>query len=541
MKTSLLSLLALAGAAHGAAPMCSSIGKADMCTQFACESTCRGYPPGFGTAGCVDATNCANPPAWAASSVCQCSSAPPGPAPTPSPRPAGGGVVGGYLLLKNIGQLQALAANSETIPFTRVYLAFLSPTLQYVAGSKTLKNTGLDDFEFEAVQKAVGALTKGGVEVFLSMGGWNAGCNPYFYARYSVGGYGTHTPNYWEIEQYGGGDLNNCVESNQFCYVCEPPSENTTLASFDMFPTPAGHATWEQAKAYVQGKSPSPAPAWNEDMVPGGKYTDSKTGVTVTLPGRPLAAGRNPYQDFVQLAKELGVSGIDLDYEEMWHADYFKVEAPMKGQKPATGDYKGPWKLPQTVYKYAAIAKDLQLNIAAIAPGMKLGTASAAVGAWGGSWWGGNLKGLWFELKQTFPEVLEGMDLNVMTYDLSSNEEFHECPDKDHCPLADQVDFFMSTYTKANMGNAFVGYEIGQPAYPSPVHDKQNQLPLTKTALATIIEKTQNNFPFGGFLWEIFKPAVDASQATPQDVAQAICNSVRPGDKRCTGTIPQLY
>jgi len=32
----------------------------------------------------------------------------------------------------------------------------------------------------------------------------------------------------------------------------------------------------------------------------------------------------NPYQDIVYLAKDLGAQGIDLDYEEDWHADYYK-------------------------------------------------------------------------------------------------------------------------------------------------------------------------------------------------------------------------
>ena len=40
------------------------------------------------------------------------------------------------------------------------------------------------------------------------------------------------------------------------------------------------------------------------------------------------------------LAKDLNAAGVDLDYEEMWHADYFKV-----------GDGSGPWELPQTTYK----------------------------------------------------------------------------------------------------------------------------------------------------------------------------------------------
>lgn len=55
---------------------------------------------------------------------------------------------------------------------------------------------------------------------------------------------------------------------------------------------------------------------------------------------------------------------------------------------------------------------------------------------------------------------------------------------------------------------ANVGFEIGTPAYPSPVHDPKNQLPLTTAALGTIV--SDNLKPGGnGFFWEIFKPPDD--------------------------------
>jgi len=37
-----------------------------------------------------------------------------------------------------------------------------------------------------------------------------------------------------------------------------------------------------------------------------------------------LTALRDPYQDLVYLAKDLGATGVDIDYEEIWHADTFK-------------------------------------------------------------------------------------------------------------------------------------------------------------------------------------------------------------------------
>ena len=129
----------------------------------------------------------------------------------------------------------------------------------------------------------------------------------------------------------------------------------------------------------------------------------------------PWQLKRDPYADAVQLAKELGCTGIDLDYEEMWHADLHK-----------TGPAGGPWGLDQTVYKFAAILKDFQLNIAALAPGMMLSTAAGAAGGWSGDWWGGNLKGLVLKAAQWYPDLVAFVastgGVNVMTYDLSDDE-----------------------------------------------------------------------------------------------------------------------
>jgi len=364
------------------------------------------------------------------------------------------------------------------------------------------------------------------------MGGWNYNCYPYLYARYSVGGYGTSTPNYWKINQYGGGNISNCVESNQWCYVCEPPSEGTSYADFVIFPEVNGSSTWNQAASYVSQHGGGGAPQWNYDMIPGRSWTDTKTGIATTVPGTDLylQKSRDPYQDFVYLAKDLGAIGIDLDYEEMWHADYFK-----------TGPSSGPWNLTQTVYKYAAISQDLILNIQQIAPSLKLSTAAGAAGAWAGNWWGGNLKGVWLLTKQWFPDIIRFMStganaggVNVMTYDLSDNEQYYECPDANCCTLECQVDFYMSQYA-TNGIPANVGYEVGTPAYPDPTEDPTHQLPLTTTALATITSSTQTKYN-SGFFWEMFK-ASSGSQATVTQVAQSVCKVVSPGT-RCTGTIP---
>jgi len=418
----------------------------------------------------------------------------------------------------------------------RIWLGFFSPTMVYEAGSKTLKNTGLGlsttgDYGFASLANYTKQLIAGGVEVFLSMGGWNYNCYPYLYARYSVGGYGTSTPNYWKIDQYGGGNINNCVESNQWCYVCEPPSEGTSLADFVIFPEPNGSSNWQQAATYVASKG---SVQWNYNMIPGRPWTDTKTGITTTVPGTDafMTGNRDPYADFITLAKEIGASGVDLDYEEMWFADYFK-----------TGPSGGPWQNSQTVYKYAAITQDFIINIKNIAPSLKLSTAAGAAGAWSGNWWGGNLKGIWLQVNQLYPDIIRFMStganaggVNVMTYDLSDNEQYYECPTTDCCTLECQVQFYMSTYDQASIP-ATVGYEVGTPAYPDPTHDPSHQLPLSTAELATITTNIQPKYS-GGFFWELFKSP--DGQASPTQVAQAICKVLLPGNSRCSGTIPTV-
>ena len=452
--------------------------------------------------------------------------------------------VGAYVFVQGPGglaKLQALAASASTppsIPVTRLFLAFASPTLIYVNGSRTLNGTGLElasggDAGFAAAAAAIATLAAANVTTFVSMGGWDGNCFPYAYTRYSVAGYGPNTPNYWKVTEYCGGDVDTAGPANEYCYTCEPPSANESLFNFNMFPEPAYSPTWAAAVAYVAaGAGGAHAPAWDPSLINGENWTDPATGVTTTVPGSgaPYALRRDPYADVVSLAADLGCGGVDLDYEEMWHADEYKY-----------GPAGGPWTLEQTVYKWAAIARDMQLSIAARAPGMLLSTAAGAASGWAGDWWGGNLKGLLLQAKGWYPELVDfiaaGGGVNVMTYDLSDNEAHYECPTPDVCTLHDQVEFYMAQYAAAGI-DANVGYEIGTPAYPDPVEDPAHQLPLTRSELATIVSVTQAKHA-GAIIWEAFKrPGVDG-QATASDAAQTVCRAVLPpGTPRCAGNLP---
>jgi len=460
--------------------------------------------------------------------------------------------VGAYHLLREgsgLGELDALATHASNLPLTRVTLSFFGPDMVYSPGSNTLADTGLTadntdaDKGFAKLKQYVHKLRAAGLEVFLSMGGWDYNCFPYMYARYTIGGYAAKGPNFWKIEKYAGGDLDKCTADNQWCWVCEPPEQKPVVGrDFKMFPEVPHSPSWNAAVAYVTKKAGGEPPVWHPNMTPGKSWTDPKTSISVMVPGsgKFVSEKRNPYEDIVYLAKDLGVDGIDLDYEEMWYADSFKTDSP---HAPSPG--AGPWLLNQAVYKYAAVARNIQTAIGDIHPGLLMSTAAGAAGAWQGNWWGGNLKGVWYYTNLWFPEVITFMasrpesagGINVMTYDLSSNEEFHECPQDGVCSLPQQVSFYLQTYLEAGIP-AVVGFETGTPAYPDPIHDKDHQLPLNATNLAQILASVSNEkLVAGGFFWEVFKIPASSAESTPTEVAQAICQAF-PGGTNCGGVIP---
>merc|ERR1712179_647315 len=116
--------------------------------------------------------------------------------------------------------------------------------------------------------------------------------------------------------------------------------------------------------------------------------------------------------------------------------------------------------------------------------------------------------------------------VNVMTCDLSDDEKYHECPDSNTCTLEKQVAFYMNTYQTA-----------GTAANPDKEHDGDHQLPLSKDKLSTLVSQVQDKYA-GGFFWELYKPA--DGQASPTEVAQALCKKLLPGQSRCSGSIPDV-
>ncbi|ORY38391.1 hypothetical protein BCR33DRAFT_854053 [Rhizoclosmatium globosum] len=465
---------------------------------------------------------------------------------TTGPRASLAPAVIGYLLLDPVtgpAKLQALAANATRLPLTRLVVSFARPDMVYIPQSRTLKHVGLglatntsSDYGFELLANATRQLQAGGVEVFLSVGGWNYNCFAFLYMKYSIA-YFPVGPNAWKLSMYGLGSMSGCTEANQYCYVCEPPSEGTKLSDFSIFPEPSFSPTWKQAQAFVASGTGGDVPVWHPELVGGASFTDGS--VTTTVPGSDLwsRVRRDPYQDLVYLAKDLNLDGIDLDYEEFWHADTFR-----------SGTGLGPFRLDQTVYKYSAIAYDLILNIKATYPTCKLSVAASAAGAWNGPWWGGNLKGLWYFSNLWYPSITDFMmtgpnagGINAMTYDLSKNPTFHECPSPTlPCSLAGQVAFYLDTYHTNISPSVRFGLEVGTPAYPDAMHDSVSQLPLTKQALNEITSSVSVLGGSGAIVWELYKDQ-GVADVNASVVLQTLCRGVFGGGmERCLGVIPRF-
>ncbi|MFB9264624.1 hypothetical protein ACFFWD_15835 [Bradyrhizobium erythrophlei] len=211
------------------------------------------------------------------------------------------------------------------------------------------------------------------------------------------------------------------------------------------------------------------------------------------------SAAEGAYRNIVQLANDLGAAGIDVDYEEFWHADINAkfwtlnpdtIIPPVENGTPQrlsdaelkqlglSEDVYNPQMevdsrsekyaraMPLTVDKFAAILKTLDTSIKRINPSMKLSTAAPAsggipnmsanwgtvasnAGIYGGAWRGGNLYGLIYNTALLYKEEIDKLShVGIMSYDLSQRD----CKDGDDpdseipCDLVGQVSFYYNQF-----------------------------------------------------------------------------------------------
>ena len=421
-----------------------------------------------------------------------------------------------YLLIDTPAQLKQYIddlSKVSKVNFNRVIFSFIKPTMtNYVSGS--LANTGIMGYfndgdgqgvaAFKQLQQAVALSKAKNIQTFISVGGWNYSCN------YDV---------------YG----SNCGDA-------------ATVANgihYDWFPDPA----------------------------------DASQAATAKI----------SYDNVIKLTNDLGMQGIDLDYEEFWHADQYAVT----WQPGLTADWSTaiaqsilsaggptyanlmkygtgaavpanstsiPAEMPKTVDKVAAIMHALEDNansssllFATAAPpvggtpitGFVYGDPSLeAVNTYGGLWWLGNLKGLWYNLTDKDQAAVNRFDsLGLMTYDLCSDNP-GKCAPYLNAPLdlASQVKIYMSNYTnwlknaspsaaslsvsqngqvlflpaKLNVKPKIqFGFEVNQPAYPQNVN---GQLQLTNALVDTITTQQKNSD--GVIIWQMYSKQNTAGNGT---------------------------
>jgi hypothetical protein len=261
------------------------------------------------------------------------------------------------------------------------------------------------------------------------------------------------------------------------------------------------------------------------------------------------------------MAHVVEADGVDLDYEEFWHADTFKTVAKTAyvGMLPRT---KGKILRIMAVWKYYTQMYGLGFSF-----------PTPAVGTILGPWYFGNMKGLfvkdtpdgyatypldypdvaatallsasnlmdpaiyWNQLTGTnftLSEILDG-GVCPMIYDLGggaiNKTAASECgggksdaqtvgnPQQmpTDCDLTNQVKFYFKQWHNTVKKNLYLGYEVGRPAFPSQSLRKGQlningdlTIPLTKQ---TVTDLSTGLGESGVFYWDIFKGTADYTKS----------------------------
>lgn len=229
---------------------------------------------------------------------------------------------------------------------------------------------------------------------------------------------------------------------------------------------------------------------------------------------------RDSYDKVVSLASSLGASGIDIDYEEFWHADMnafswnitpdsvpetdgvtyvSTIDLENQGKGAEIYDDQGnfifddstPRIMPDTVDKYAAIIRQIKASIDESGADLSLSTAAPATGAiptmsanwgvnartlttYGGAWWGGNLSGLIYNTALKYPSDINALSsIGIMDYDLSESDcDTSEGGNSDGsfipCDLQGQELFYFGTFISWLKSGAYAVLEDG--SHGSPLH-----------------------------------------------------------------------
>jgi hypothetical protein len=186
---------------------------------------------------------------------------------------------------------------------------------------------------------------------------------------------------------------------------------------------------------------------------------------------------------------------------------------------------------------------------------------------YGGLWWMGNLKGLWYHLMDKEPALVNRFDsLGLMTYDVcGSPASLCEPYGGGPTDLAGQVNAYMNDYfmwlkasipkpaslTVDSIGKVTFlpatfqanpriqfGFEVNQPAYP---RDVTGQLQLTDAIVDTILAQQVNSG--GVIVWQMYSVQNTAGNGTTTKYTlNQSCKTFLAGDSRydCNANFPSL-
>ncbi|MBA2711269.1 MAG: hypothetical protein H0U57_11840 [Tatlockia sp.] len=310
------------------------------------------------------------------------------------------------------------------------------------------------------------------------------------------------------------------------------------------------------------------------------------------------------YSNLVKLANDLGVQGIDFDYEEFWHADRYALPwAPS-----STGEWSttvansilsagGPsytnlmqygtagsgaaFVMPKTINKVSSILHEIIDNPAA--KNLLFATAVPPVGARpitgfvygdnypdiyekGGVWWKGNLKGLWYNLVSKDKDLADRFDsLGLMTYDLCGDNALMCAPYGGAAlDLASQVSAYIKDYTtwlKTSDSEASLSVSNRKVSFlpakyklkskiqfgfevnkPAYPQNENGQLQLTNSLVNAILQQQKNTD--GVIIWQLYskqnKSVIDSTSAKYS--LQKSCETFLAKDNRydCSADFPSV-
>lgn len=486
-----------------------------------------------------------------------------------------------YMLLNNqtsLDNLKAIAADPKKYNFTRLNLAFINPRLAF--NGINLKGTGLFNTmttppSLKEIQSLIATIKASGKQIYLSVGGWDNSMggdgDEAVSNEFNIPGF-TEKPDSAYFNPKTGSDGGYLYFKTILLYPKGEfyPLDSSGKCRFsDAGETPSASNHWchiVEPKSSSQESSSFPYP-YN---FPAGDLPDKTI--------KPDTASNNHYQELVKLSVALGVDGIDIDDEEFWSADWYRTDFSPSTRDTANNYDRnpksaGPWLMPAAVDKFAWIVSSIEQNAAK--NNLSVSMAAPAVGAipinggWGTGkqWWGGNLKGLVYNLAHYDKNGLNGKKLiadlkggiGVMTYDLASDLPNPPFGATDYSPLDMQVATYMNSFKLELNGILppsllYPGVEIGNPAFPA--YKPSAKLPLLKNNSKVLCgsgehayggcdlnqvldvktlelpavpsdfkdvsdywQKTYNTNNFGGIiLWEQFKKPAASNQASTDEV-----------------------